>query len=319
MVTAMTHTLNSRAQHVLAACNFDDLNIIAHDIPEGGRVYDCGITAAGGLQAGLLLSKICVSGLADVSLVPGELKGFAWPHVQVVTDHPVEACLLSQYAGWQIAVEKFFAMGSGPMRAAAAREDIFKKLSYHESATHVVGVLEGRKIPTAAVFATLAEKCGVTPAEVTLLVAPTASLAGNLQVIARVVETALHKLHEVGFDVRRIRSATGVAPLPPVAQDDMTGIGRTNDAILYGGRVTLWVQGDDESIAEIGTRVPAASSAAYGQPFTQIFEKAGRDFYKIDPHLFSPGEITFHNLDTGRTQRFGKIAPEVLRTSFDLP
>ena len=41
------------------------------------------------------------------------------PLVQVVTDHPVRACLASQYAGWAIKEGKYFAMGSGPMRAAA--------------------------------------------------------------------------------------------------------------------------------------------------------------------------------------------------------
>ena len=147
---------------------------------------------------------------------------------------------------------------------------------------------------------------------------PTASAAGNFQVVARVVETALHKLFEVGFDVTRIRSAVGTAPLSPVARDDLTGIGRTNDAILYGGCVTLWVRGDDESIAAIGPKVPAMASASYGEPFLKIFEQAGRDFYKIDPHLFSPAEIVFQNLDTGNVQTFGKVAPDVLKTSFGM-
>jgi methenyltetrahydromethanopterin cyclohydrolase len=158
----------------------------------------------------------------------------------------------------------------------------------------------------------------VAPKQTTLFIAPTASPAGNLQVVARVVETALHKLFEVGFDLTRIRSAIGTAPLSPVARDDLTGIGRTNDAILDGGRVTLWVRGDDESISEIGPKVPAMASASYGEPFLKIFEQAGHDFYKIDPHLFSPAEIIFQNLDTGTVQVFGKIAPDVLKKSFGL-
>ncbi|MGH7127431.1 MAG: methenyltetrahydromethanopterin cyclohydrolase, partial [Planctomycetaceae bacterium] len=163
-----------------------------------------------------------------------------------------------------------------------------------------------------------AEKCGVAPQNVTLCVAPTASQAGNVQVVARSVETAMHKLYELGFDVWRVESGYGVAPLPPVAADDMTGIGRTNDAILYGGRVTLWVRGDDDSIAETGPQVPAAASDAYGKPFLEIFEEAGRDFYKIDPHLFSPAEIVFQNLDSGRVHRFGRTNHAVLVKSFGL-
>lgn len=293
-----------------------ELRIAASNVDGGGQVFDFGVAAPGGLGAGLALAQICTAGLAEISLVPGELAGSGWPHVLFATDHPVEACLFSQYAGWQIGVEKFFAMGSGPMRAAAGREEVFKRLDYRERADRAVGVLEGRKLPTPQVFRFLAEKTEVEPSRTVLLIAPTASLAGTFQVVARVVETALHKLFELGFDLTRIQSAYGTAPLAPVAKDDLTGIGLTNDAILYGGRVTLWVRGDDDSLSEIGRNVPASASPAHGKPFLKIFEEAGRDFYKIDPHLFSPAEITFHNLDTGRLQRFGRTDPQILLQSF---
>lgn len=316
----MTWDLNARTAQLAESfvASASTLRIDLHDVAGGGRVFDCGVAAEGGLGAGLALAQACTAGLAEISLISGEIAGRGWPHVLVATDHAVPACLFSQYAGWQIGVEKFFAMGSGPMRALAAREEVFKKLDYRETASTTVGVLEGRKLPTPAVFQFIAEKTGVAAKDTTLLVAPTASAAGNLQVVARVVETALHKLFEIGFDVTRIRSATGTAPLSPVARDDLAGIGRTNDAILYGGRVTLWVRGDDESIAAIGPKVPAMASASYGEPFLKIFEQAGHDFYKIDPHLFSPAEIVFQNLDTGNVQVFGKVAPDVLRQSFGL-
>jgi methenyltetrahydromethanopterin cyclohydrolase len=316
----MNYHLNQRSQRIVEGLipEASSLRISAEKVSEGGTVLDFGIKAEGGLAAGLALARVCTAGLADISVVPGELGGVGWPHVQVSSDHSVAACLFSQYAGWQVSVDKFFAMGSGPMRAASAREELFEKLNYREQVESVVGVLEGRKLPNAAVFAMLADKTGVPVDKVTLLIAPTASVAGNFQVVARVVETALHKLFESGFDLGRIRSAFGTAPLSPVAKDDLTGIGRTNDAILYGGRVTLWVRGDDESLAEIGPKIPADSSPAYGQPFLQIFEDAGRDFYKIDPHLFSPAEIVFQNLDTGRVHRFGRVNPSVLCRSFGL-
>ncbi|MGH7199128.1 MAG: methenyltetrahydromethanopterin cyclohydrolase [Planctomycetaceae bacterium] len=292
--------------------------IVHHQLPHSGEVYDFGIEVAGSLAAGLALAEICMAGHGNASLVPGEIDGVGWPHVSVVTDCPVPACLLSQYAGWQIKVGRFFGMGSGPMRAAYAGEELFDRLGHREQAEQVVGVLETGRLPDADVFAHVAEKCGVAPQNVTLCVAPTASQAGNVQVVARSVETAMHKLYELGFDVWRVESGYGVAPLPPVAADDMTGIGRTNDAILYGGRVTLWVRGDDDSIAETGPQVPAAASDAYGKPFLEIFEEAGRDFYKIDPHLFSPAEIVFQNLDSGRVHRFGRTNHAVLVKSFGL-
>lgn len=316
----MSVMLNKRANELVQPMLplVGDLRGTLVELDNGGQIVDLGVKTEGSLEAGRLLAKVCLAGLADVNLVPGDVGGAAWPHVQVVTDWPVEACLLSQYAGWQISVGKFFAMGSGPMRAAAAREELFAKLDYRESSSHSVGVLETGKLPSAEVFDMIAEKTGV-PADCTvLLAARTASLAGNLQVVARSVETSLHKLFELGFDVWRIRSAVGIAPLPPVAKDDFAGIGRTNDAILYGGQVTLMVRGDDESIEAIGPKVPSNASAMHGKPFADIFEDAGRDFYKIDPHLFSPAVVVIQNLDTGRVHRFGQVAPDVVRRSFGM-
>jgi methenyltetrahydromethanopterin cyclohydrolase len=312
------HQLNGRALDMAAHCaaSADQLKITTRQLPCGGQILDFGIEAAGSLAAGIELARICMAGLGEVSLVPGDIDGVSWPHLFVTTDHPVAACLLSQYAGWPISVGDYFAMGSGPMRAAAAGEDLFDTLEYQERPGECVGVLESGSIPDKSVFDFVAERTGVAVDRTWLLVAPTSSQAGNLQVVARSVETCLHKLFELGFDVNRIASGCGTAPLSPVAADDLTGIGRTNDAILYGGRVTLYVHGDDESLAEIGAKVPAVASDAFGKPFLEIFEDAGRDFYQIDPHLFSPAEVVFHNLDTGRVHRFGRTAPHILRQSF---
>lgn len=296
----------------------DELRIELRDEVDGATVIDFGVEVTGSLGAGLALAEVCTAGLAEISLAPGDVAGIGWPHVFVSTDHPIDACLLSQYAGWQVSASDFFGMGSGPMRAAAAREELFEQLDYKEDATHVVGVLEASAFPTVAAVRDIAEKCGIETTNLALLVAPTASLAGNLQVVARSIETALHKLFELDFDVMRIEAATGWAPLPPVAADDLSGIGRTNDAILYGGRVTLFIHGDDEAIAAVGPRVPSSGSPAYGKPFLELFETAGRDFYKLDPLLFSPAEVLIHNVETGRVHHFGRINPEILKRSFGL-
>ena len=316
----MSHELNQRAFQLVErmAGLTEELRIESQRLPGGGRLLDFGVHAPGSLKAGLGLADVCLSGLGEVATIPGEIGGIGWPYVSVRTDAPVAACLLSQYAGWQISVDKFFAMGSGPMRAVAAVEELFDKLQYKETSDCCIGVLECSQLPSDAVFDFLSEKIGLSPEKMTLLAAPTSSMAGNFQVVARSVETALHKLFDLGFDVNRIASAFGTAPLSPVAADDLSGIGRTNDAILYGGQVTLWVHGDDKSLAEIGPKVPANASECYGKPFLKIFEEAGRDFYQIDPHLFSPAEIVLQNLDTGQVHHFGKTAPDVLRKSFGL-
>lgn len=305
------------AQVNAIAADADRLRIAIHSVDGGGRVLDCGSKALGGLEAGLHLARVCLAGLADVRIAPEDPDLVASPRVQVVTDHPIAACLASQYAGWALSEGKFFAMGSGPMRAARGDEKIFDDIGHREDAPGgVVGVLEGRKLPPPEIVARVAAACRVNASDVTLLMAPTASLAGGVQIVARSVETALHKLHAVGFDVNRVVSAHGTAPLPPVAKDDMAAIGRTNDAILYGARVTLYVTGDDESIAEVGPKVPSRASRDFGEPFAAIFTRYNHDFYAVDPHLFSPASITFVNLRTGRSHHFGATEPGVLARSF---
>lgn len=280
------------------------------------RIIDCGVESPGGLAAGLLMARICVAGLAEVSLVPSRSDVWHGPSVQVHTDQPLAACMASQYAGWQLAEGKYFAMGSGPMRAAAHQEKLIEETGFSEVAEHVVGVLEASKLPPEAICAKIAAACGVSVDHVTLVVARTASIAGTLQVVARTVETALHKMHTLGFELSRVESGYGLAPLPPIARDDVTAIGWTNDAVLYGGQVTLWVRGDDDSLAQLGARVPSAESSDYGEPFAAIFDRYGRDFYKIDPLLFSPALVTFINLDTGRVHTFGEVNAAVLKRSF---
>ncbi len=285
----------------------------------GATIVDLGVKARGGLEAGLALAEICLAGLGRVQLVPADAAIWNGAAVSVQTDQPVAACIGSQYAGWQIAVGKYFAMGSGPMRALAAKEKLFDELGLHEAGERAVGVLETSKLPTAEVIEHLARECRVTPDHLTLLAARTASQAGTVQVVARSVETALHKLHELKFDLGRIESGWGNAPLPPPAADDLAGIGRTNDAILYGAKVILWVRGDDESVRKIGPQVPSNASSDHGEPFAEIFRRAGHDFYKIDPLLFSPALVTFANLDTGNSFTFGELFPEVIQRSFVQP
>jgi methenyltetrahydromethanopterin cyclohydrolase len=285
----------------------------------GARIIDCGVHVPGGLRAGLVLAEICLADLGQVTLAPPSgVSQWPLPRIMVSTDHPVAACLASQYAGWQVAGEKFFAMGSGPMRAARGREPILDTIPYRERAASAVGVLESGKLPHVEVCQQLAKECSVETEQLTLLVAPTSSLAGTVQVVARSVETALHKMHEIGFDLSCLVSGFGTAPLPPVARDELQGIARTNDAILYGGEVTLWVRTSDEILTELGPRVPSSSSSDHGRPFLEIFEQYHRDFYQIDPLLFSPAVVTLNNLETGNSFRFGETRFELLRRSCGL-
>ncbi len=294
----------------------DLLRCAVHVLANGARVIDCGIDVPGGYDAGLALSEICMGGLGNVVLSPVMIGNESWPGLAVWTDHPMVSCMASQYAGWAISPEGFFAMGSGPLRAhARVEKELFAKLGYAETAEHGVLVLEGRQLPTEAVAEWVAAKARLAPDQLTFLVAPTASLAGGVQIAARVVETAMHKIEQLHFDLSRIVSAVGFAPLPPVAKNDIRAIGRTNDCILYGGSVHFTVHASDAQLAELAPQVPASASRDYGTPFYDIFQRYNKDFYAIDPLLFSPAEVRLTSTESGRTFHAGQLNQDVLRAS----
>jgi methenyltetrahydromethanopterin cyclohydrolase len=293
-----------------------ELRLVVHTLPGGARVIDAGVETPGGYGAGRALAKLCMGGLGHLHFAPLAIGSEEWAGVQVWTDHPAESCMASQYAGWAIQVDKYFAMGSGPLRAVARVEkELYQKLGYTEEATRGVLVLEGRALPTEEVARWVADKAGVKPDALTFVIAPTASLAGGVQIVARVLETGLHKMETLGFDVTRIVSGMGTAPLPPVAKSDIRAIGRTNDCVLYGGQARFTISAGDDELAQLAERLPSYSSRDYGTPFYEIFKRYDNDFYKVDPMLFSPAEVWLTSVTSGRTFHGGRLNPDVLRQS----
>jgi len=288
----------------------------SHTLSSGARVIDAGVDVLGGYDAGLAIAEICMGGLGSIAYGPVQIGDRSWPGLAVWTDHPAESCMASQYAGWAISVDKFFAMGSGPLRAHARVErELFEKLDYAEEAARGILVLEGRTLPTDTVAAWVGQKARLQPSQLTFVVAPTASLAGGVQISARILETGLHKMETLGFDVRRVVSGMGTAPVPPVAKNDLKAIGRTNDCILYGGQARYTIRASDAELAELAPKVPASASRDYGTPFYDIFQRYQGDFYKIDPLLFSPAEVWLTSAESGRTFHAGHLNPEVLTAS----
>jgi methenyltetrahydromethanopterin cyclohydrolase len=307
-------TLNDRAM-ALADRLAADPEVEVTTLANGTRLIDC---TTGGFAAGRLFSEICMAGLGRVAYAPVVIEGRWLPALTVTADRPAIACLAAQYAGWRVDRDDYFAMGSGPARALIRAEELYDDLGWDEQASGAVLCLETRDKPPAAIADYVAERAGVEPSALTLVMAPTASITGSVQIAARVVETALHKLHELDFDVRKVVAGYGSCPLPPVAGDDMAALGRTNDAVLYGGQVHLTVDAgdDDDALRGLVDRLPATASSDYGEPFGKVFKDAEYDFYKIDPLLFSPGQIRLTSTSSGRSFEAGKVNLEVLERSF---
>ena len=286
----------------------------------GETLVDAGSQSLGGIAAGLRIAEICMGGLADVRLGPSAATP-RWPWSIVVhSSNPVVACLASQYAGWSLSLKEgeqsFFALGSGPARALARREPLFEDLQYADSAESTTLVIESNRPPPAKVVAKVAQDCQVKPEDLTIIFAPTQSLAGATQIIARALEVALHKTHELHFPLERVVDGMGVAPLCPPHPDFVTAMGRTNDAIIFAGQVQLFVTGPANEARVLAGKLPSKASRDYGRPFAEIFKAVKGDFYAIDPMLFSPAKITVTALETGESFQSGEIDLSLLDASF---
>ena len=314
-LAASTLSVNQQArplvERLLAQADALDVRVRRDD--SGACIVDAGIDARGSVDAGLLIAEICMGGLGQVGLRPGGLEG--WPTwIEVRSAQPVLACLGSQYAGWSLAAskeetggKKFFSLGSGPARALAAKEKLFAELGYRDHGDAGVLVLEVDRTPPKIIIDKLLRDCGLAAEGLTLILTPTTSLAGTTQVVARVLEVALHKAHELGFALGNIVGGSAAAPLPAPSPDGVQAMGRTNDAILYGGRVQLTVRGDDAAARTLAQQLPSRNSRDYGRSFADIFKAAEYDFYKIDGALFAPAEVWVSNLDSGNTWHAGAL------------
>ena len=322
MSAAETVSVNRRAAALTAALRGDAmiLNLGVARGPLGETLIDAGASERGGVEAGLRIAEICMGGLGAVRLMPDNATP-RWPWtIAVSSSQPVIACLASQYAGWSLAhgtgKDAFFALGSGPARALAQKEVLFKDIGYRDQADAATLVIESGRPPPPEILDKVASDCGVKPSALTVIYATTQSLAGGAQVVARVLEVALHKAHELKFPLERIIDGMGAAPLSPPHPDFVTAMGRTNDAIIYGGRAQLYVTGPAADAKGLAEALPSRASRDFGSPFAEIFKRFNGDFYAIDPMLFSPAEVIVTAVESGESFHAGAVHHTLLDASF---
>jgi methenyltetrahydromethanopterin cyclohydrolase len=303
----------------------DKLRVGIEVLENGCTVIDAGIKAVGGLEAGRIIAEICLGGMGTVSISHSTYTT-NWPlTVNVHTGNPVLSCLGSQYAGWSLSHEKYYALGSGPARALATKvkdgviepvEELYKELDYRDTADTAVLVIENDALPPLAIVEKVAAACKVSPDKLTIIVTPTSSLAGGVQVVARVLEVAMHKAHALHFPLENIIDGSGSAPICPPHPKFVKAMGRTNDAILFAGQVHLFVKGCDEAAEELAKNLPSSTSKDYGKPFADIFKQYEYDFFKIDAMLFSPASVIVTAVDSGKSFRAGQLDNALLDLSF---
>jgi methenyltetrahydromethanopterin cyclohydrolase len=317
-------SVNNKSQELVKDLinNQDYYRINVEKGHNGCTIIDAGVNAFGNMEAGRVISEICLGGLGRVHIL-NTLQNSEWPlTVHVNTNDPVIACLGSQYAGWSLSSKeegsKFNALGSGPARSLALKEPLFKDINYSDKSDKTCIVMEVDSFPPNDIVEKIATDTKVDPKNLTIILTPTSSIAGNIQVVSRVLEVALHKAHELKFSMSEIIEGFGSSPIPPTSPDFLTAMGRTNDAIIFAGITQLLVNTTDEKAEELCKKMPSSTSSDYGKPFANIFKDYDYDFFKIDANLFSPSKVIISNMKTGNTFIAGKIDNELMKKSFGL-
>ena len=288
----------------------------------GCTIIDAGIEALGNMEAGRIISEICLGGLGRVHIL-NTLQNQEWPlTVHVNTNDPVISCLGSQYAGWSLSSKeegsKFNALGSGPARSLALKESLFNDIGYSDKSDKTCIVMEVDSFPPNDIIDKISNDTKVSTKDLTIVITPTSSVAGNIQVVSRVLEVALHKAHELKFPMNEIIEGFGSAPIPPTSPDFLTAMGRTNDAIIFSGITQLLVNTTDEKAQELCNKIPSSTSNDYGKPFAEIFKDYDYDFFKIDANLFSPSKVIVSNMNTGNTYISGDVDSTLMKKSFGI-
>jgi methenyltetrahydromethanopterin cyclohydrolase len=291
----------------------EELGVEVYELDGGATVLDFGVDAEAGLEAGLLLSEIQTAGLATVGTAMDEVAGTPRPSVELTTDHPALALLCCQKAGWELTTDDFDGLGSGPARALVGEESEFEAVGYYDEFDFAVLSVETIDAPTDATAREVAARSGVEESGVFLPTYATGSMAGSVATAARAAELAAFRLFELGYDPRDVLSASARAPVAPVSHDEGVAMGRTNDALAYGGKVYLHVREDFDRFDE------AVSSAHddYGTPFEAVFEAADWDFYEVPESVFAPAALTVDVVD-GPTESYGSTDEGLLADSFGL-
>lgn len=281
-------------------------------------VIDMGVRQPGGWEAARLFCEATLGGLGRVEFGTFDLEGLELPQVELYVDLPAVALLGSQISGWALTELKNEAgvvpLVSGPIRARGPQDMFAGPVPYRDDAEEVVAALQDNRLPNETLTWLLADRCGVPPEGVYVLVAATSSLVGSINVVARTLETAIWRLHCFGLDVNRVIAAWGRAPLPPVVRDEFEAMVRTNTFAYYGGTVGFILDDDEEKIASVVGELPLspATCRLYGVPFRELFERAGGDIFNMEGFVHSVARVVINNVSTGKIVSAGAVDKKVL-------
>ena len=242
--------------------------------------------------------------------------------VTVHTSQPVLACLGSQYAGWSLSVDdkgkKYNVLGSGPARAIGSSEKLFDELGYRDEADSAVLVLEADRAPPAG--AGRAGRQGLQA------LARRASPSSMRRPRASPARCRSPRAASKSRCIRRTscisRSTTSSTASPRRRcrrrrRDFVAAMGRTNDAIIYGGRVQLYVTGGGEGGEGAGRQSAEPQVEGLRQAVRRDLRGGEGRLLRHRPHAVQPGQGDGDGARKRRElRRRGHIDTAVLSRSF---
>ncbi len=286
------------------------------ELSSGATIIDTGLEAHGGYEAGLMTTKIAMGGAGTATLGYHEYDKLNLPTVVISTDHPAVSLFGAQLAGWRIKAGDYRADGSGPARALALKpKEVYEKIQYQDEADVAVILLETEEKPPDEAAYYIADRCGVEPNNVYMVLTNTTSLAGMVQISGRIVETGLFRLDVLGLDLKKVKYGAGYAPVMPVHVDSGKAMGRAEDALTYGGVTSYIIDESEYKLEEIANKAPSTNCVDYGKTSYEIYKAVDFDFTKIDPALFAPAAISITCSETGKTFTRGEVNTEIIKNS----
>lgn len=308
----------------------DEMGIFVHETKNGATIIDCGMDASGGFEAGKCVTEVTLGGIGQAEVTFMDFGEFTLPAMHVMTDYPALATMGSQMGGWRIPKEiakdllgSGMAIGSGPARALVKTPaDVFDCLKHEEKANVAILVIQCdrlsmSKFPTENIVAHVSRETGIGIEGVYVLVVPTNCLSGNVQIAGRCVENGVYTLFYMGYDMTRLKSGTGIAPIAPVHPDSTVGMGIVNDLMMYGLRAFYTIETrEKEDVCKLAKEMVIENrSPDYGKLYGELYQQAGKDFYKVDFRNYSPSEVALNDLRTGTLCKAGQLRADIIKKS----
>ncbi len=315
-------SVNQKARKIIHYMieNKELMNIEVHELSNGATVIDTGLNCPGSWAAARFLVEATLGGLGQVQYSTMELEGLELPQVEIYVDQPAIACLSCQLSGWPLPEAKNQAgivpLISGPARAVVCKDRFAQVVDYQDHSPEVVAAIQDNVLPDEKLTQLIATECKVDPRGVFILLAPTGSLVGSINVVARTLETAIWRLHTLGLDIKKTYSAWGKAPLPPVTKDEYQAMIRTNVYTYYGGTAAFFIEEDDEKIERIIKEIPLSprTTRNYGRSFSELLDEAGGNIFNVTDFVHNVTKIIMHNSKTGSTFQEGEIDLQMLKS-----